>query len=167
MSKRNNDNNVMIKMEGNNKLYLCCNEDKLFDFNYRYKTEIPKFTTITKKGTKITIFENEGKIAKYLGISENLLSSILAIKLSCKLSYDSNLQTNYLKGEYDKDEMKFVIYEFMKDYLICKNCDCPEIIVKYQNKKLEQNCKACGYIRKVSLSQLSNKMVHLFAKQFI
>jgi translation initiation factor 2 beta subunit (eIF-2beta)/eIF-5 len=131
-------------MEQNGKLYLTSDESVLLDTNYRYKISVITIDYLTKKGTKITILTNMETFAKELMFSKKVLITILGKKLSCKSGLNISNNMYYLQGEYTSQQIKTVLYKFIKDYLLCVICDKPEVNIKYKNNKIKQKCKACG-----------------------
>ena len=130
-------------MEQNNLLYLTSDSSVLFDTNYRYKISIIETSYLTKKGTKITLLTNMEKFSRQLMFDKNMLIRILGKKLSCKSGSDKE-NNYYLQGEYTSKQIKDVLYNFIKDYLLCFMCDKPEVSIKCKNDKIKQKCKACG-----------------------
>lgn len=131
-------------MEQNGKLYLTSDQSVLFDTNYRYKISVIEITHLIKKGTKITVLTNMDKFSKELIFDKNLLIRILGKKLSCKSGIDKTTNNYYLQGEFSSQQIKEILYGFIKDYLLCSTCDKPEVEIKCKNDKIKQKCKACG-----------------------
>lgn len=132
-------------MEANGKLYLTSEESVLFDTNYRYKISCIEISHINKKGTRITILTNLDKFCKELMFDKDVIIRILGKKLSCKSGIDKTTNNYYLQGEYNIQHIKYILYEFIKKYLLCSNCDKPEVNIKSKNDKIKQKCKACGH----------------------
>ena len=83
------------------------------------------------------------KFAKELMFDGRIIISILGKKLSCKSGVDKT-NNYYLNGEYTDDQVKSVLYGFIKNYLLCTKCDKPEVCIKVKRDKIKQKCKACG-----------------------
>ena len=66
---------------------------------------------------------------------------------------------NYLQGQYAIIQIKKIINEFIKKYLLCINCDKPEINLKYKNNKIKQKCRACG--NNVYLENCKEEILHI------
>ncbi len=128
-------------MESNNKLYLTSDESVLFDSHYRYKISIIQSSIILKKGTYITILDNFDKFCIELIFDPKLFIKIIGKLLSCKGGFTNNY---YLQGQYTNIQIKNIVYQFIKTYLLCVKCDKPEINLKYKDNKLKQKCIACG-----------------------
>lgn len=145
-------------MENNNKLYLTSDESVLFDNHYRYQISTIQSSRILKKGTYITILDNFDTFCNELIFDPRLLIKIIGKILSCKSGINKNRQY-YLQGQYDDTQIKEVTYEFIQNYLLCANCNKPEINLKYKNGKIKQKCKACG--NKVYLENCSDEIIHI------
>lgn len=124
-------------MEHNNKLYLTSDENILFDNHYRYQI------SILKKGTYITLLDNFEKFCDELIFDKKILIKIIGKRLSCKSGIDK-MGRYYLQGNYSIIQIKDIIHTFIQNYLLCINCDKPEVNLKYKNNKIKQKCKACG-----------------------
>ena len=68
---------------------------------------------------------------------------MLGKELSCKSGINKT-QQYYLQGQYSNSQIKSIVYDFIQQYLLCVNCDKPEIMLKCKNNKIKQTCKACG-----------------------
>lgn len=130
-------------MENHNYLYLTSSEDVLFDPYYRYKISTIEIGNSIKKGRPVTVLVNMNSFCEELRFSPDLLIKIIGKMLSCKSGLDKS--GNYsLQGNYEKENIKNVLYSFIQKYLLCVNCDTPEIILKHRHNKIKQKCNACG-----------------------
>lgn len=130
-------------MEQNGKLYLTSDETVLFDNNYRYKCSVIEISYVIKKGTKITIITNLEKFSNEILFNSDFLIHILGKKLSCKCGLDKT-NNYYLQGEYSRQQITTILYDFIKTCLLCVVCDKPEVSIKHKNNKIKQKCRACG-----------------------
>ena len=149
-------------MEQNGKLYLTSDETVLFDNNYRYIISILEISHVIKKGTPITILENIHSFCNQLLFDKNILLKIIGKQLSCKCAVDKNTQKYYLQGQYTLPQIKYVVYEFIQKYLLCINCDKPEVNLKYKNTNIKQKCRACG--SNVYLENCNENIVNILQK---
>lgn len=136
-------------MESNGKLYLTSDETVLFDFNYRYKIILPVFKRENRNSKKITVFENLDEFSIQLEFDKTKLLRIFGIMMSCKSGFyinenkgKTNKSFGYLLGEYSNEDLKLNLYKFIKTYILCSQCDKPEISF---SSSIE--CKACGYCK--------------------
>lgn len=129
-------------METSNKFYLCSDSETLFDQNYRYQVDNPIISNSFKKGHPITKFENYKSFASSLNINENILIKLVGNKLWCQVGFDDNFA--YFKGTYNYDIIVQIIQNIVVKFILCKNCDRPEVVIRVKNKKLQHKCSACG-----------------------
>jgi translation initiation factor 5 len=132
-------------MEANNHVYLTSDETVLFDANYRYKIRCLEYAFALKKGTQITILTNLTEFATQLQYQVTVLIKIIGKKLSCKTGIDKSTNQYYLQGLYTPNQVNKIIYDFIKSYLLCSQCDKPEVILTTNKGVCKQKCKACGY----------------------
>lgn len=130
-------------MEHNNRLYLTSDNSVLFDDHYRYQMSTLQISLALKKGTYITIIDNYNDFCDELIFDKNLLIKVIGKSLSCKSGIDKH-NNAYLQGQYAFQDIKNIVYSFIQNYLLCINCDKPEIRLKYKNNKIKQKCRACG-----------------------
>jgi translation initiation factor 5 len=130
-------------MENNSKLYLTSDECVLFDHHYRYQISPIQTSSMLKKGTHITILDNFVSFCNELLFDNKILIKVIGKSLSCKSGIDKTGKY-YLQGNYTPIQVKDVIYTFIKTYLLCVNCDKPEVNLKHKNNKIKQKCRACG-----------------------
>jgi translation initiation factor 2 beta subunit (eIF-2beta)/eIF-5 len=128
----------------NGQFYLTQNYYNLSDPNFRYKTEIPKFTTEVRKGTKQTFFVNSNKFAKSIGLEENIMIKMIGAELSCQSKIDKVNKCGVFRCECNNKIIFDIIENIIVKYLLCGKCDTPEIILGIKHSRLTQNCKACG-----------------------
>lgn len=135
-------------MECRNRLYLTSNEAVLLDSNYRYQVSPLEIGSVVKKGTRVTQLINFKAFVKELEFpSAELLLRVLGKKLSCKSGVDkSNMY--YLQGVYSPSQVKEVVNLFIVRYLLCENCDKPEVSIgrsKSNRDAVKKVCRACGH----------------------
>jgi translation initiation factor 5 len=146
-------------MEINNKLYLTSDESVLFDNHYRYQISTPESSYVMKKGTHITILDNFDTFCTQLMFNPLILIKVLGKTLSCKSGIDKN-NKYYLQGKYTNEQVKDIIYSFIQKYLLCNNCDKPEVNLKYKKDKIKQKCRACG--NNIYVENCKDEIINIF-----
>lgn len=131
-------------MLANNKMYLCSNEETVFDSNYRYRVDPPNYEILSKKGKDITCFTNSVSFARSIQFDHELMVRILGSEMSCKSSVDKDLKCAVFQGIHEKTKINNIICNLIKDYLLCQLCDRPEVTLYANKHKLRQKCRACG-----------------------
>jgi translation initiation factor 2 beta subunit (eIF-2beta)/eIF-5 len=133
---------TITTMQTSTHLYLTSNDEVLFDENYRYKVANLKYKNITRKGKSITLIENFDAFCNSIMFNKDVLIKIIGKKLSTRFGIDKPTNLFYVQCETTRiDE---IVCEFIKNYLLCKVCDKPEIVLKNKKGKLTQTCSACG-----------------------
>lgn len=151
-------------METENKIYLTSDELVCEDPTYRYKADRPMVEDCNMKGTDITIIKNIDKLAKQLILPEELIITYLAIQLSCSQGITKGEHELYLRGKYSKQVITGHICSLIREYVLCDNCDKPEILYKGRTYGVKCKCKACGEIYKKRIT--SHKLLNLFNKYY-
>ena len=125
--------------------YLATKETHLTDPEYRYKIKKPIITSNGKNGNKSTFFENSEYYAQQMNISSEYIGKYIACKIASSSSFDKNKNCLTFRGEYDKETIEKYLTEFMKIFVLCPDCDYPEIELFIDNKKMiGYYCKSCG-----------------------
>jgi translation initiation factor 2 beta subunit (eIF-2beta)/eIF-5 len=101
---------------------------------YRYKMNKVDVSVKNKK----TTINNLAEICKILKIEEKNLFKFLTNTLG---TFGQDKNNNYIiSGTFDSNKIQDVIYTFIDKYILCKNCQFPELC-KENNIVI---CKACG-----------------------
>ena len=129
-------------MISNSHFYLCSDLNTGLDFNYRYQVEMPIFSQSMKKGHPITKFDNYKSFSSSMLFNEQLLVKLIGIKLSCQTGIDDNFA--FFKGTYRSEQIIEIIKSIVIEYILCKNCDRPEVELSVRKNQLYHKCKACG-----------------------
>lgn len=148
------------KMENNDKLYLTSNDHILFDNHYRYQISTIHISSMLKKGTYITILDNLEPFCNELMFDKKIMIKVIGKLLSCKSGIDKTTCKYYIQGIYTSSQVKDVIYTFIQNYLLCINCDMPEVKLKYKNDKIKQKCNACG--NNAYLEHCKEEIINIF-----
>jgi len=129
----------------NDYFYLATKESHLTDSEYRYKIKKPIISVSGKTGNKTTFFENSEYFAQKMNVTSDYIGKYIACKVASSSSFDKSKNCLTFRGEYDKESIEKYLIEFMKIFVLCPNCDYPEIILYLDEKKMiGYYCKACG-----------------------
>lgn len=145
-------------MIANGKLYLCSNEETTLDDNYRYQVDLPIISHAMKKGKPITVFENLSSFASSVCIDEELLMKCISFAFSCSHT------KNTFKGLYPEDIVRLSVANIVMSFLLCMQCDRPELDLKSKSKGLKQTCRACGF--KYYVKNSHTKQYDAFCKHY-
>lgn len=125
--------------------YLASKESAIADPEYRYKIANPIISVGGKKGNRTTYFENSEYYSEKMCIPSLFIGKYIGNKISCPSSIDKEKKCLCWKGEYTKEQIELYLKDFIKIYVLCPNCDYPEIDLYLDNKKLiGMLCRSCG-----------------------
>jgi len=148
----------------NSTLFLSSDENTIFDTSYRYKIPLPSIKKENKKGTIITKLENLDKFCRGIEMDENVFCKCIASKLSCSSGVNSPENYCFWKGDYPIQEILDSICFLIRSFLLCVQCDKPEIIISKKKQTLHQRCKACGHISPLQNNSKNDKIYQIFLK---
>jgi len=134
-------------MNFSDEIYLASKEINLNDPSFRYKIKSPIVKCMGKQDNWTTYFLNSEEIGKKINRPTEYFGKYIAYALSCPMKNDKDKNCLTFKGNYTCELITKYLIEFIKIYVLCPNCDLPETILfisKDKNKKLSQNCMACG-----------------------
>uniref|UniRef100_A0A7J2TK00 Translation initiation factor 2 subunit beta n=1 Tax=Archaeoglobus fulgidus TaxID=2234 RepID=A0A7J2TK00_ARCFL len=102
--------------------------------------EIPK-VSVVKEGMR-TILRNFSQIAKTLNRSEEHIYKYLVKSLGTAGTIDNGRLI--LQGKFTEDELQKEINEYVKAYVICKECNAPDTEIIKEGRVQFMRCMACG-----------------------
>ncbi len=102
--------------------------------------EIPK-VSVMREGAKTTI-KNFSQIAKALNRSEEHLYKFLVKSLGTAGFIDSGRLV--LQGKFSEDDIQREINDYVKMYVLCKECGAPDTEFVREERVLMLRCLACG-----------------------
>ncbi|OYT33162.1 translation initiation factor IF-2 subunit beta [Archaeoglobales archaeon ex4484_92] len=102
--------------------------------------EVPKVSTI-REGARTTL-KNFSQIAKALNRSENHLYKYLVKSLGTAGFIDNGRLV--LQGKFTEEEIQREINEYVKMYVLCKECNSPDTEFIREERVLMIRCLACG-----------------------
>jgi translation initiation factor 2 subunit 2 len=105
--------------------------------------EIPKIKSIIQ-GTK-TIIKDFEKIIKNLRRDPKESAKFLANELATSANFNGS--DLVLKGKFSAIEIQKLFDEFVKKFILCKECNKPDTTIKEQLGIKILKCEACGAIR--------------------
>ena len=133
---------------------------------YRYK--IPKIETrlLGKGNGKRTILINIVSIAKALDRPVLYLIKFFCYDLGTQFKLDKNNKLYMLNGVQDSEKLEKLIFDFIRDYILCRHCNNPETIFKIKiNKRIIKClCIACGNFFEINES---NKLGNFIIKDYM
>ncbi len=110
------------------------------DIVKRERFEIPE-ANVMREGARTTI-KNFSQIAKALNRSEEHLYKYLVKSLGTAGFVDNGRLI--LQGKFTKDEVQREINDYVKYYVLCKECGAPDTEFIKEERVLMIRCLACG-----------------------
>ncbi|MEM0350305.1 MAG: translation initiation factor IF-2 subunit beta [Archaeoglobaceae archaeon] len=102
--------------------------------------EIPK-VSVTREGVR-TILRNFSQIAKTLNRSEEHVYKYLIKSLGTAGIVDNGRLI--LQGKFTEEEIQKEVNEYVKTYVICKECNAPDTELIKEGRVHFLRCMACG-----------------------
>lgn len=144
--------NLNNLFNNDNKFYLASKESSLVDPSYRYQIDNPQISVTGKNGNRTTWFNNSELFAKSIQRPSEFLTKYISNKLSCASKFDKDKNCQSFKGEYSQELIIEYLHEFIKIYVLCKNCDYPDTKLNLNDKKIiTLNCESCGSINCIDI----------------
>ncbi len=106
----------------------------------RERFEIPK-VSLLREGSR-TIIKNFSQIAKTVNRSEEHLYKYLVKALGTAGFLEAGRLT--LQGKFTEEEVQKEVDSYVKDYVLCKECNSPDTILVREERILFMKCMACG-----------------------
>ena len=102
---------------------------------YRYVRPI----TIVENRKNMTIITNIENIAKALHTEVKYILYYIQLSKSASVSSKGEI-----KMILKKTEIEAIINSFISEYVLCKTCNYPELVIKREDNTLHFSCNACG-----------------------
>jgi len=106
----------------------------------RERFEIPK-VSVQKEGSR-TIVKNFGNIAKAINRSEDHLYKYLVRALGTAGVVESGRLI--LQGKFSEKEVQREVDDYVKTYVLCRECGAPDTEFVREERVLFVKCLACG-----------------------
>jgi len=113
------------------------------------KRFVLKPPTVLRVGTKKTSFANFLEICKLVHRQPKHMQAFLLAELGTSGSVDSNNQL-IIKGRFQQQQIENVLRRYIKEYVTCRTCRCPNTILQKETRLFFLQCEKCGSRRSVS-----------------
>lgn len=132
----------------NGKMKLVNINREIVDDFYRYKMPL-LMIKVEGRGNGIkTVIPNIDIIGKSLARSPEWIIRYFAIELGVQHQTKVQENTYLVKGRFEANTLQTILDKFIKRFVLCPDCGNPETDIRVTSKsKIEQKCKACGYIK--------------------
>lgn len=132
------------------------NRKELNDDNYRYKMR----DIIISEGNQTTI-KNIDEISDDLGRPQEILMNVLAGNGSGKP------KNNVINCRVNKETLYDRLYNFIDKFVLCQNCEKPELELYLDKNNLSSKCDACSGINILTFNNKFYKSINKDLKKYI
>lgn len=116
------------------------------DPNYRYK--MPKLVSkIEGRGNGIrTKIVNMADIARSLKRPPAYPTKFFGCELGALSKWEDKEEKSIVNGAHQQNDLQRLMDKFIQMYVLCPNCELPEIDIIVKKERVSCKCNACGYI---------------------
>jgi translation initiation factor 2 beta subunit (eIF-2beta)/eIF-5 len=125
------------------------------DANYRYKMEKVSLNNCGSGNGQFTVINNMDNI----GESINTPSEILYKYFAFVLGSSFNEKKKSLTGTYSVVDIEQQLYDYINKFVMCSNCNIPELMYKIEKKNVCACCSACGKNNNIQYNTKINRKV--------
>lgn len=129
------------------------------DIDYRYKMEKISLNNCGYGNGLFTIINNMDNVAKSINTPSEILYKYLAFVLGSAF----NDKKKSLTGMHSVETIQQHIYDYINKFVICPNCNIPELMYKIENKYVRSSCSACNKNNNIQ----SSKILDLIEKYLV
>jgi translation initiation factor 5 len=125
------------------------------DANYRYKMEKVSLNNCGSGNGQFTVINNMDNI----GESINTPSEILYKYFAFVLGSSFNEKKKSLTGMHSIAIIEQHLYDYINKFVMCSNCNIPELMYKIEKKNVCACCSACGNNNNIQYNTKINRKV--------
>lgn len=127
--------------------------EKRDDTFYRYK--MPAIITkIEGNGNGIkTVFPNLRDICAKLNRPAEILNKFIGVELGAQATFVKQDDKFLVMGQFTQERVQGKVFDFVKRFVLCKQCRNPETDPFVQKSKLGMVCKSCGKTTDISSTE--------------
>ena len=132
---------------------------------YRYKMPLLISRQAGRGNGCFTLIENLADVSKAINHPPNIVLKYMGSSLGANATESKSSIT----GHYSNEELIVILYQYINSFIMCPNCNIPELTPSYEgkkkNKKLILTCGACGNsVIKTHVSKDEEKGIDLILK---
>jgi len=125
------------------------------DTNYRYKMEKISLNNCGSGNGQFTIINNMDNIAESVNTPSEILYKYFAFVLGSAF----NDKKKSLTGTYSITIIEEHLYDYINKFVMCPNCNIPELMYKIESKNVCSSCSACGKNNNIQYNTKINRKV--------
>lgn len=115
---------------------------------YRYKMRQLQVQTIGASKMTRTYFINVDDVAKDLHVVPSYIPTYFAQQLGAQAKYDSkkpDRERGSISGVYQIPDLGQILEKFIREFVLCGECQYPELVYIPAKKTVKIQCKSCGF----------------------
>lgn len=130
------------------------------DSFHRYKMSPIKITQRRKNGSSKTIITNFLTICTELNREPKNIEKFVSSKMNSRTNIEN--KELLIQGDHELVVIQQIIKDYIKDYVLCKNCNNPETVI-VNNKIINAlSCSACGSVCEINSRTKLNEKYNAF-----
>jgi len=143
------------------------NIDGSDDMFYRYKVH-QLIIQVVGKGKMIkTMLINNDEVARGLHLNPEYIPAYMGYEIGAQFKYENKKPENqraHISGEYTSNVLSDVLKKLIKEWILCKSCNAPELKMSCETKKktVFLTCSACG--NREEMNKCNMKFLQFIAK---
>lgn len=116
------------------------------DKNFRYKMD-PLETKVEGRGNGIkTILKNIETIASQMRSDPRYITKYLGIEVGAQSSWKEKRRVGVVNGSHNQADLQEKLYEFIQLFILCPNCELPELRHLVKGNVVGAKCLSCGKV---------------------
>jgi translation initiation factor 5 len=125
------------------------------DANYRYKMEKISLNNCGSGNGQFTIINNMDNIAESINTPSEILYKYFAFVSGSAF----NEKKKSLTGTYSVPDIEEYLYDYINKFVMCPNCNIPELMYKIESRNVCACCSACGKNNNIQYNTKINRKV--------
>lgn len=98
-----------------------------------------------------TAVVNMSAIAKALNRSPEYTTKFFGCELGAQVQMYPKEDRWIVNGAHDGSKLQSILFNFVKKFVLCENCDNPETDLIVSRNDISQKCLACGHITRIPM----------------
>lgn len=116
------------------------------DNTYRYKMDKMQ-TKIEGRGNGIkTVLLNVVDIAAAMRTDPKYITKYLGIEFGAQSQWDPKRVVGIVNGAHQAPEMQEQLFGFIETFILCPQCELPELVHKVKKDRVGAKCYSCGWV---------------------
>ena len=132
------------------------------DPSYRYQMPALQIKVEGKGNGIRTKLVNLFEVSRHLGVPPEYALRYFGAEFGAIIEYKESEQKAMLNGEFRREDLQNSMDHFIEKFVLCPVCKYPEIRIRIKKKELFSDCKACGKVRPMDMTQKISNFILKF-----